>query len=223
MNSFGFGGSNSHVILDDAHNYLKSRKLSARHRTAVHSGSESSSSLMPPEKSHRLTNSLRNRFNGSATSSIPSGPHSYPRLLVLAAADEGGIERSAAALRQYISDKRVHYPATFFLHDLAYTLCEKRSRLSFKAFSIADPESPDISQWLSNLSGPVRSADPCPLAFAFTGQGAQCWGMGRELLRYPLFAQSLSDADLYLRNLGCKWSVIGKKASNFRVTSINGD
>lgn len=176
---------------------------------------------MAPKKSHWLMNDLHNGCNGSATSSIPSVPHSHPRLLVLAAADKGGIDRSAFALRQYVSNKQMLYPANSFLQDLAYTLCEKRSRLPFKAFSIADPKSPDISKWLSNLSAPVRSADPHPLAFAFTGQGAQWWGMGRELLRYPLFAKSLSDSDRYLRSLGSKWSAIGKKASRFGVTSTN--
>ena len=113
--------------------------------------------------------------------------------------------------------------ANFLLQDLAYTLCEKMSRLSFKAFSIADPRSPDILQWLSNSSASVRSVDPRPLAFAFTGQGAQWRGMGRELLRYPVFANSLSDADLYLRGLGCKWSAMGKKAPRFGLIPTESD
>jgi acyl transferase domain-containing protein len=35
INSFGFGGSNTHVILEDALHYLKGRGLSGYHRTAV--------------------------------------------------------------------------------------------------------------------------------------------------------------------------------------------
>jgi acyl transferase domain-containing protein len=33
INSFGFGGTNAHVVIDDAYHYLQSRRLQARHNT----------------------------------------------------------------------------------------------------------------------------------------------------------------------------------------------
>ncbi|KAF2158513.1 hypothetical protein M409DRAFT_71605 [Zasmidium cellare ATCC 36951] len=71
--SFGFGGANSHIILDDAYNFLRLNGLTGIHNTAV----------KPPN--HGL--SLDMAFNaGQATT--------HPKVLVWSTADEAGIGRT---------------------------------------------------------------------------------------------------------------------------------
>ena len=56
------------------------------------------------------------------------------------------------------------------------------------------------------------------LAFVFTGQGAQWYAMGRELIAvYPAFGHSLETTDLCLRELGACWSLLGKFAALTRL------
>jgi acyl transferase domain-containing protein len=43
----------------------------------------------------------------------------------------------------------------------------------------------------------------------FTGQGAQHYCMGRELLVYPVFQNSLANATAYITSLGSSWSLMG--------------
>src|SRR5262249_682625 len=54
VNSFGFGGANAHVILDDAYHYLTERGLVGNHNTTVHDdeGSESGISMGPATPSN---------------------------------------------------------------------------------------------------------------------------------------------------------------------------
>ncbi|KAI1141434.1 putative polyketide synthase [Hypoxylon sp. FL0543] len=59
INSFGFGGANSHVILDDAYNYLRLHSLSARHCTIPF---PPGSTLMPVQ-----TNGFHLGLNGTTT------------------------------------------------------------------------------------------------------------------------------------------------------------
>ena len=58
---------------------------------------------------------------------------------------------------------------------------------------------------------PTRSGEPARLGFVFTGQGAQWFAMGRELLdAYPTFRATLLEAERYLIELGATWSLTGK-------------
>lgn len=98
-----------------------------------------------------------------------------------------------------------------FLDDLAYTLCERRSRLPWGCVVVAATK----SELVEKLGAPSIKAvrqfiDVTRLAFVFTGQGAQWWGMGRELLTYPAFSSVLEKADAAVKKLGASWSLLGK-------------
>ena len=191
-------------MLDDAYNYLRLRGLTANHCTTqtppAHKELCSPSVLTnghPPAAQFH-----RNGVNGSCTS--------RPKVLLWSAADEGGLARIQEAYSRYFHDFCLDsFEGHAYLENLAYTLAFRRSSLPWKSFAIANSMSDLRNQSLS-LSKPVRSSKKLGIAYIFTGQGAQYAEMGRDLLVCPVFKTTLQRAEICLRSLGCKWSLLRK-------------
>ncbi|KAI9842656.1 MAG: Type I Iterative PKS [Sclerophora amabilis] len=216
VNSFGYGGSNSHTVLDDAFNYLRLRKLVGNHSTVRE----------PPsfeELYHSLPPSSSTAMAHSTTPETPAtrDDDSRPKLLVWSAADEGGLKRLAVAYSRHFSESR---PASdddaAYLENLAYTLAVRRSSLSWKSFVVARSVS-EIADLTARLSKPLRSILNPKIGYIFTGQGAQFPGMGRELLAYPVFKNTLRKVEMYFRDLGCQWSLFDELLRDKETSSIN--
>jgi acyl transferase domain-containing protein len=144
-----------------------------------------------------------------------------PKLLVWSAADKGGIQRIVDAYRDWWSgtkpdsglrcDKQADFE---LLADLAFTLGNHRSHLLWRSWAVVDSPT-QLSNLQEHVSAPTRSSPDTPprLGFVFTGQGAQWFAMGRELMRFDSFRAELIRAGCYLEGLGCSWSVMGKYRS----------
>ena len=197
INSFGFGGSNCHCILDDAYNYLQMHNLDGLHSTEA---------TPPPSATERCNVS---NMNGTLEAMSPNlDSTSQLTLLVWSSCDEGGTGRIANSLSHFAHSREDRGKP--FLNDLAYTLCEKRSALAWRSCAVVSSLQ-DVSQnLLAKISKPMLSAERVGLIFVFTGQGAQWPGMGIELMRYDIFRESLQNAEFYLKSLGCEWSLMGK-------------
>ena len=202
VNSFRFGGANAHVVLDDSYNYLRLRKLSGRHTTR----------MAPPTAETlaaigRAASDMFTRTNRDLTAKNRS--LARPTLLTWSAIDESGLRRIAAAYRAHL----LTLPScddSVYLADLAYTLSERRGRLLWGSFAVTDSIE-HLGQTLDEgfLSAMALVRAP-KIGFVFTGQCAQWYAMGRELLQFPVFKRSLRDAETILLGLGCPWLLTGE-------------
>lgn len=204
VNSFGYGGSNAHVILDDASSYLDQNRLSGHHVTK-----------------HSQVNGVSN------TSDKPTS--SLCRVFPISAHDKEGLGRVKLALAEYLAQKSDELTGikerSNFLDDLAFTLSERRSQLQWKTyFTASSLEDLLATLEADNTAVPTRPSSRKPrLGFVFTGQGAQWATMGMDLMQYPVFRDSVEAADRYLqRKLDCAWSAReelerGKSTSRLRM------
>lgn len=209
VNSFGFGGTNSHAVLDDAFHYLRDHGLIGNHCTTQD----------PPCGRVLDLADLRSTRTLTEESTMPEDRG--PKLLVWSARDENGLRRLAADYQDYFGSLEIRpSQASQFLDDLAYTLTSRRTSFTWKTFLIAGLVS-DLTRMEDCLSIPQKVTSEPSLGFVFTGQGAQWAGMGRELLRHGVFERSLREAEAYMAELGCQWRLCEELLKNDPQSKIN--
>ena len=197
VNSFGYGGSNAHVIVDDAYNYLQQRGLQGHSATVP----------TPPYANEQEEDV------DSGLGSMPSTPDSetnpiHPRLFVLSSPEQVALQRLASLYKNHVKDIKSPSSIDKTLANLAFTLGVRRSFFQWRTALVAD----SASDLVAALDKPIksnRSGKAPKSVFLFTGQGAQWHAMGRELLRYEVYAKTVTAADRYLReDLQAGWSVL---------------
>ncbi|KAK3315855.1 hypothetical protein B0H66DRAFT_498897 [Apodospora peruviana] len=184
VNSFGYGGTNAHAILE------------AYDADAI------------------TTKALTNGNRPSSTA--------QEKLVVVSADTELSLTNLISRLRTWLTSD--NGKATSF-DDLVYTLNVRRSKLSYRASVIAT-DSEDLGKALGDTKQvrPVKaSRDHVALGFIFTGQGAQWYAMGRELLTTSeIFASTIAHCNQVMKDLGCEWDLV-EELSRDKETSRLGE
>lgn len=111
------------------------------------------------------------------------------------------------------------------LVDLAYTLSTRRSMMSWRYSFVAASTHELLASLQSVAESPnvvARSSSFHRLVFVFTGQGAQWFGMARELLWVDSsFAQSIAESSRLLRALGASWNLVEELLAEKAYSRIN--
>lgn len=142
-----------------------------------------------------------------------------PKLFILSAADQNGTHRLAISYTRHfikmIKAGEVLSPA--ILDDLAFTFNARRSLLTWRSYIVVGSDAA-LMNLDTAISTPVKPRSKRPtLGFAFTGQGAQWAGMGKELRCFPVFESSILCSQQYLLDMGCEWTLIGTFTCFFLV------
>ncbi|KAI2625911.1 ketoacyl-synt-domain-containing protein [Hypoxylon sp. NC1633] len=143
------------------------------------------------------------------------------RLFVLSANDEAAARNSMEQLGIFLEQHAELYQSTM-PRNLAYTLCQRRSHLSWRIALVADMCSKMAIALNSPDVAPKRAPAKSPkLAFIFTGQGAQWHAMGRELLEsHAVFASAIERADLHLLSIGADFSLLEELSRDEKDTRV---
>jgi 8-amino-7-oxononanoate synthase len=204
VNSFGFGGTNAHIVLEEA---PASVELHASENSSKNAKKNTSKSAAKNISKKASKTALKNSFqNALKKLDKKTKGHEIDRekdcdrpyhLLTLSAKNETALRQLAQRYDEYLTD----YPETA-LADLCFTANTGRSRFSHRLAAVAESSSQMQAQLRAFAQGQDAAnltygtaQSPPSVAFLFTGQGSQAVNMGRSLYQsQPLFRQTVNEA-----------------------------
>ena len=195
VSSYGFGGANAHIILDDAYHYIYDHVPDGIHQARL------------------ITQTAASGLSLNGTIVTSSAQPLWPKVFAWSAFDESALSRMAETYRNFLQKVPLSSDEFSLLENLAFTLCKKRGKFSWRSCVVAKSLLDLVNQITSGFQNAKRSMEGPRLAFVFTGQGAQWYAMGRELTSFPQYLQSLQSSQVILTSLGCTWSLIGKQSN----------
>lgn len=227
VNSFGYGGSNAHAILENTEDYMLSRGLTDNFGTIHRIASVDTNELSNGHgNSHAQgTNGESNghmifkKSNGHTNGNLsPEAKVGRRRLFILSGFDQDASKRQAKALGDYLETREAGDDS--YLDKLAFTLGERRTQFIWKA-AVAASSQAELSKALLGHVDFSKATKVPNLGFIFTGQGAQWCGMGKELLEsYLVFRETIDRIGSYLRELGAPFDVADELTKDPKLSQI---
>ncbi|UKZ80175.1 Type I Iterative PKS [Trichoderma virens FT-333] len=203
VNSFGYGGSNVHVILEEPKVLLPG--WADRHCSSY---AEGASLFDDDEEEEGL--------------SSPLNHGQRPLLYTFSGNNETSLKANVKALKNHLTNPSVKVS----LSDLAYTLNLRRSRHFNRGF-IVSPKAPMDEHALT--TGKQMASD-VKIGFIFTGQGAQWPQMGKAIVEafHPHASEVIAELDQALQSsvVPPKWSLLEeltapREASHLRLPEFS--
>ena len=209
INNFGFGGTNSHVVIEDASLFLH--------------GESATSESSPNGQSNTNAQSQANRSSQETGSEV----------LVFPGRDEQSCLRMLSGIKSYLERQcnTLGTDQAKLMRDLSFTLSSRRTRFTpgwVGAYAVPYSDSePGLA--INSLDAqsrhlkPVRlESQPPRIGLVFTGQGAQWYAMARELISsYRIFQTTLDEAQGYLDEFGAGWSLVEELMRDAATTRVN--
>lgn len=217
VNSFGYGGTNCHVILESLEQFTSGKGLYTTNEytsadgTHTINGTVTSDAMNGANKSHEA----------QETDKDNAAPTYMPLVFPLSASSEAALDAMPVQIAKWLAGRD---PSDSTLKDLSYTLACRRSLFRWRKAFVAS----DVAQLKASLESSVprvsktRVGSSARIAFVFTGQGAQWAGMGTELIASSqTFKMSIQESSRILHNLGCEWDLVQELSRPTAESRIN--
>lgn len=211
VNSFGFGGTNAHVVLAEP-----PRTTTSNVNGAVHvAGSESNG-----HSQHVVIH--------EGLADQPEAKRASTALIPLSAKSRASLTALAATWSKWLGDVTSGEKPDF--ENLVYTAATRRTHHEHRLAIVASSNQQLqelLDAWLTGAkrkefsSSVAGSSDHSKTAFVFNGMGSQWQGMGEELLRRePVFREAVEKVDGVFQLLA-GWSIVDRLNDDEFRTRIN--